>query len=337
MNWLALDIGGANLKVADGKGFAESRFFAMWREAGRLSAELRSLIAESPPCDHLAVTMTGELADCYASKAEGVAAILDAVIEAADARHTRVYLGDGRLVTPQIARQQPKLAAAANWHALARFCGRFAPRDTALLIDIGSTTTDLVPLHDGRPTTNAASDTARLLSGELVYTGVVRSPVAAVAQEAPYRGERCAIAQELFATMLDVYLLLEDIPEDSTNRHTADRRPAVKSAAHLRLARMLCADAEEFTHRDALDFAQALAAAQEAAVTAAAGRVLARLPKPPETVILSGQGEFLARRVLSRLRFSGKAVSLGSELGAAASQCAPAHALAVLAREASGV
>src|SRR3954463_13735408 len=102
MHWLALDIGGANLKAADGKGFAESYAFALWREPNRLAQELRTIIAEAPESTHLAVTMTGELADCFDSKTQGVQHILKAVHAAADGRHTRVYLTDGMIVTPQV-------------------------------------------------------------------------------------------------------------------------------------------------------------------------------------------------------------------------------------------
>src|SRR5690349_1516700 len=136
MHWLALDIGGANLKAADGEGFAESYAFALWSEPDRLAQELRTIIAEAPESTHLAVTMTGELADCFASKMQGVQHILTAVHAAADGRHTRVYLTDGMLVTPQVATMKPQLAAASNWHALARFCGRFASEGTAVMIDV---------------------------------------------------------------------------------------------------------------------------------------------------------------------------------------------------------
>src|SRR5436305_2436060 len=119
MKWLALDIGGATLKVADGRGYAQSYAFAMWKQSGRLALQIRTAISEAPPCDHLAVTMTGELADCFASRADGVRFILQAVRDGSDNRHTRVYLTDGRLVSPQVALGAPRLAAASNWHALA--------------------------------------------------------------------------------------------------------------------------------------------------------------------------------------------------------------------------
>src|SRR5438045_3762950 len=101
MKWLALDIGGANLKVADGLGHARSYSFAMWRDSARLAQQIRTALSEAPPCDHLAVTMTGELADCFETKTAGIRFILQAVNAGSDNRHTRVYLTDGRLVSPQ--------------------------------------------------------------------------------------------------------------------------------------------------------------------------------------------------------------------------------------------
>src|SRR5438045_1829148 len=125
MNWLALDIGGANLKTADGQGYAQSYAFALWRDPSRLAQQIRTAISEAPPSDHLAVTMTGELADCFDSKAVGIRFILEAVKAGSDNRHARVYLVDGRLVSPPVALSLPQLAAASNWHALARFAGRY--------------------------------------------------------------------------------------------------------------------------------------------------------------------------------------------------------------------
>src|SRR5688572_26621520 len=132
MNWLALDIGGANIKVADGRGFAASYAFALWRKPKELAQELRRIISESPTSDHLVATMTGELADCFETKEAGVSAILQALEQAADGRHTRVYVNDGSMVTPRVAARRHSEVAAANWHALARFCGRFMELGPAL-------------------------------------------------------------------------------------------------------------------------------------------------------------------------------------------------------------
>ncbi len=334
MNWLAIDIGGAYLKFADGMGYAESYPFALWRKPQHLAHELRTLIAEAPPADHLAITMTGELADCFETKATGVQFILDAVQQAADARHTRVYLSDGRMVAPQIARMNPRLAAASNWHALAKFAGRYARQGPGLLIDIGSTTCDIIPLVNGVPQISGVTDTERLLAWHLVYTGVERSPVCAVVDSVPYRGTRCPVAQEFFATVGDAYILLDEMPEDSARTNTADGRPATKIWARRRLGRVICADDENFSQQDALEVSKTIAQAQVEQIQAATQRVIDGLPGRPYAIVVSGQGEFLARDVIASLKLSATIVSLDEKLGAVVSRCAPAHALAVVAREA---
>ncbi|MEX2175691.1 MAG: hydantoinase/oxoprolinase family protein [Pirellulaceae bacterium] len=335
MNWLALDIGGANIKVADGLGYAISYSLALWREPAKLAQQIRTAISEAPKCDHLAVTMTGELADCFESKAEGIRFILQAIDAGSDNRHTRVYLADGRLVSPQVAVTVSRLAAAANWHALARFVGRLAPAGAALLIDVGSTTCDIIPLVDGKPIASGATDTQRLMTGELVYTGVERSPVCAVAQRVMFRGQACPIVHELFATMRDVYVLLSKLVEDSSDTNTADQRPLTKAASRLRLARMIAADRDEFNHRDAVTSASAIAEAQASLLAAAIVKVKGGMPAGPAKIILSGHGEFLSRAALETFDSPPPVLSLSQQLGPGISRCAPAHALAVLAREMS--
>lgn len=333
MDWLAFDIGGANLKAATGTGYAAHRAFALWREPKRLAAELRTMIAEAPACDRLVVTMTGELADCFETRTHGVRFILHAVHDAADGRHTRVYRLDGRLVAPPAAAGEPLDVAAANWHALATFSGRYVPQGRTLLFDVGSTTSDLVPLRDGRVVASGNTDTQRLISGELVYAGVSRTPVCGLVHHAPYRQHDCPVMLELFATTKDVYLLTGEIDEDPADTHTADRRPATKRAARLRLSRMLGADATHFNMRDAVRIAQHVAQAQVARLAKAVRRVAEQNGGVPDCVVLSGEGEFLARRVLAALEWSPKLISLAQQLGPSVSKCAPAHALAVLARE----
>ena len=333
MNYLALDIGGANIKIADGRSYAASYPFPLWRQPAKLAHQVRAIISEAPEADHLAITMTGELADCFANKAEGVQHILAAVAAAADNRHTRVYLSDGRLVTPQVAATMPQLAAASNWHALARYCGRYADKGNALLVDIGSTTTDVIPLRDGQVAAVGTTDTTRLMAGELAYTGVERSPVCALVDHVPYRGQRCPVAQEFFATTLDAYLLLDQIPERANEPHTADGKPATKSAARTRLGRMIAADSEEFNHRDAVAIAEAVANAQLDQIVASIKHVTSRIG-PPTAYIFSGQGEFLAMKALEDLPPVGQVIQLSEKLDEQVSRCAPAHALAVLAREA---
>lgn len=333
MTWLALDVGGSNLKAADGADYAESRPFALWRTPERLADELTALLGTAPPRDRLAVTMTGELCDCFETKAAGVRAILDAVEAAAAGTSVSVYLTNGLLVDPAVAREAPLLAAASNWHALAAYCSRLATAGPAILCDMGSTTTDVIPLTAAGPCPRGANDAERLTYSELVYTGVERTPIMVVVNRLPWRGRPVAVAAELFATTADAYLLLDELPEEHQNMDTADGRARTRAAAHARLARMIGADVTMFSLEDALAAATAVRTAQLAAMRAAVAHVAARFETVPATIIASGQGEFLLRELAASLPWRPAVVSLAASLGPQASRCAPAHALAVLARE----
>jgi probable H4MPT-linked C1 transfer pathway protein len=326
---LGLDIGGANLKAAHSSGAARAERFALWKSPAGLADALRHLLSGWPPYELLAVTMTGELCDCFATKREGVRAILDAVSAAAATTPVRVWTTDGRLVSLKAARARPLRVAAANWLALATYVSRFAPRGPALLIDVGSTTTDIVPLLDGRPVPRGRSDTERLRAGELAYTGVIRTPLCALLR---HYG-----AAEVFATTRDIYLILGHLPEDPADCDTADGRPATRACAEARVARMICADLETSTRAERRKVAERAHLDQWVQFVGCAGAAARSLPGEPETIILAGVGEFFIELIMAEEQFwpLSRKVSLARELGNELSLAAPAYALAVLASERS--
>ncbi len=227
--WLALDVGGANLKGAHSAGVIHSRPFALWRRPDQLVAELAALAASFPPCTRVALTMTAELCDCFETKRAGVRFVLDACSSAMPGLPLRVWGLDGALHDPAEIRENPALAAAANWLALATLAAEKGVSGRGVLIDIGSTTTDLIPLENARAIPVGRTDTQRLQSGELVYLGTRRTPLCALAATLRFRDVPTGLAAELFATTLDVFLTLGDIPEDQNDRDTADGRPATRA------------------------------------------------------------------------------------------------------------
>ncbi|QDU36916.1 Hydantoinase/oxoprolinase [Maioricimonas rarisocia] len=332
---IGLDIGGANLKASDGEAQSISIPFPLWKQPERLPEALAELITRFAATDTLAVTMTGELADCYATKSEGVADILAAVEQAAADTPVGVWQTSGEFVEPEVAREFWMLTAAANWHALATLAGRIAPTGAALLIDIGSTTTDIVPLVDCLPMPAGRTDLERLQCGELVYSGVKRTPVCAIAHSVPFGADHCPLAAELFATTHDVYLLTGDIPEDADDTGTADGRPATIECARDRLTRMLCADRSEVSLDEITDVARFLADVHRQRLAGALQRVLRCLPGTCGSVLTSGEGEFLARRLVadSPALKDATFLSLAEMLGDEHSQAACAYALARLGSE----
>ncbi|HEV3162985.1 MAG TPA: hydantoinase/oxoprolinase family protein [Isosphaeraceae bacterium] len=332
--WIALDVGGANIKAAHSWGQARTLPFELWKRPDELAQVLATLAATLPPADRVALTMTAELCDCYDTKAQGVNAVLDAVQQAFPELPIQVWGIDERFHSVREARAHPELAAAANWLALASLAARLVPEGPGLLIDVGSTTTDLIPLRDGRALARGRTDTQRLQTGELVYAGVRRTPICALATELPLRGVMTGLSAELFASTLDIYLVLGAIDPEPDDHSTADGRSATVEAARDRLARMVGADRDGFSPEDARSFAQAADAALMGRLATAAQRACAVVSWRPRSAVVAGSGEFLARRLAQRLvEPGGTILSLTEAWGPVTSGTGCAHALVVLACE----
>ncbi len=334
--WLALDVGGANLKAAHQNGSVHSLPFAVWKHPQQLEFALHELTASMPPFHSLALTMTAELCDCFRTKAEGVLHVTQSALSLAGSRPVRIWGTDGHFHQPHEIRQNPQIAAASNWLALATFAARLEPEGQGLLIDIGSTTSDLIPLRDGRPIPEGRTDPERLRTGELVYLGVRRTPVCSLATHLCYRGHPTGLCAELFATTLDIYLILQELEENGEDCDTADGRPATRALARERLARMVGADREDFSENDAWELALN---AHEAVMTrlTAATRSLAEQAGTPEFAVVSGSGEWLAERLAGRGLPPGIPIfRLSDRWSPQASEAACARALVELAQEMPG-
>jgi probable H4MPT-linked C1 transfer pathway protein len=332
--WIALDVGGANIKAAHSSGEARTLPFELWKYPDSLGRVLTALVTTFPPSDRVALTMTAELCDCYPTKAVGVIAVLDAVLAAFPGQPVSVWGVDERFHRVDEIRAQPLLAAAANWLALASVAARVVPEGDGLLIDIGTTTTDLIPLRAGRARAQGRTDTERLQTGELVYAGMRRTPIFALAAELPFRGVPTGLAAELFSSTLDVYLTLGEIEPDPKDLSTADGRPATVEAARDRLARMIGADQEGFNADDAVAFARAADEALLVRLATAARRACRTAGVEPRAAVIAGSGTFLARKLAGRvIAPGGKIISLTDAWGPIASSAGCAYALTVLAGE----
>lgn len=330
MRWIGIDVGGANLKLSDGYRYAASMKFELWRHREKLAGAIAELLSDVPPVEAVAATMTGELADCYETKAEGVRHITQSLVRACGDRHLRIYGVDGKFHAPDGLESNPHIAAASNWHALARMAAGWLPKQTGLVLDIGSTTADIIPVRLGKVATDSRTDADRLLAGELVYTGVARTPICAIVQKLPYRSSECPVAAELFATTADVYHLLgEAISADGA---TADGRAITRQNCIDRLARQVCADRDSFTEEDARRVAQRVKQQQTEMLHKAIDQTVPALElKVDVLAIVSGSGEWLARQVAERHNAISSVCSLSERLGSDHSSCAAAAAVARLA------
>ncbi|MBA3497841.1 MAG: H4MPT-linked C1 transfer pathway protein [Gemmatimonadales bacterium] len=328
------DIGGVNTKAAridshgDGPPAVRTASVAyeIQRDPGALAATLAALAADlggSQGCAH-AVTMTAELSQVFRTKREGVGFVLDALADAFPGDALHVYTVDGRFVPPAAARVQPLAAGASNWAATAACVARDMP--SGILIDIGTTSTDIIPIQASRVVARGRTDPARLLTGELVYTGAVRTPAEALVREVPLWGGAAAVSSEGFATIGDAHVWLGRLDPADFTVPTADGRPATREFAGERLARVVCGDREMLDEQAIDGIARALAEAQIELVAAAVCRVGAGFAGTANAMV-AGLGDFIAAEAARRAGLT--LLPLAARLRTAA-RTAPAAAVAWL-------
>lgn len=327
------DVGGAHLKAARAEGGQIARVVQvptpLWLGLERLREALAAVLAEFGPAERHVVTMTGELADVFSDRAEGVARITEEVQSVLGT--VVLYGGRVGMLPASAARDHVGDIASANWHASAALAGRFVGE--GLFVDIGSTTADIVPVRGGVVAARGYSDTERLACGELVYTGLVRTPVMALASRAPLKGAWVGVAAELFATAADVYRIVGELPEAADQMPSADGREKTVAASHARLARMVGCDAADGSEAEWRELAAWFAEAQLRRIMDGAMLVLSGATLSREApVIAAGAGRHLAARLAARLErrcveFEGL---VPRAEGVKVGQCAPAAAVALL-------
>jgi probable H4MPT-linked C1 transfer pathway protein len=333
---LGWDIGGVNIKVARLRSGTDgvvlrpvSLPYEVQRDPGALAPMLLAAAREAAgePSDLHAVTMTAELSQAFRTKREGVAFVLDALQAAFPESILHVYTVDGRFVRPAEARARPLTVGASNWAATANWVARTIP--TCVLIDIGTTSADLIPLIDGRVAAVGQTDPERLLSGELVYSGALRTPAEAIVRQLPLWGGQAGVSADGFALIGDAHLWRGNLSSDDYTCRAPDGRPATRVFAGERLARMVCADRDMLDDSAIDGIANALADAQVRTLVLALERVRSRWPAIAVAVV-TGLGDFIAT---DAARAAGLAtVSLAEQLGPAA-RTAPAAAVAWLLSE----
>lgn len=333
------DIGGVNVKAAwlaweygEAKTIqVASCPFEIWRAKDRLPEVLRTVMTQlSVELPHvMAVTMTAELSDVFVTKREGVLYVVDNVLATFPNRASYALDLSGKFVPLIEARTRPLDFAAANWLATALFAAKSHPN--CLLIDVGSTTTDIIPIVDGQVMCQGRTDMDRLMSGELVYTGALRTHLAAIVQAVPVRGRTCPVSAEYFAISGDVHLILGHLRADDYVFPTPDGRPPTIESARQRLARLVCADAEMLSAAEIDEMARYIHHQQLGQISTAILQVRSRLADRSDLpVVAMGSGAFIAAEAGRRLGLtvSDWEAQWGREASAVAPCVAVAHLLA---------
>ena len=313
---LGLDIGGANTKAASSDGlFTESVYLPLWKGAP-LEEVLGSIARSQPQAEAVVVVITGELADCFSCKREGLERLMASVRRSFSI--PAYFWGTGGFGWSDVLE-----LAAANWSASAAFLGR--EEGDCLFVDMGSTTTDLIPILSGRAAA-ARTDFLRLAAGELVYMGLLRTRLDAILPAARIGGRSLPLAPELFSIMADARLVLGQISEERYSCDTADGAGKDGQSALRRLARSVCADLEEIGERAAMAIAEQACSRQkdilvEAIARQAEGHSL-------EKIVAAGTGEGLIAEATAFLGMD--CVRISEMYGREISDVFPAYAVARL-------
>jgi (4-(4-[2-(gamma-L-glutamylamino)ethyl]phenoxymethyl)furan-2-yl)methanamine synthase len=340
------DIGGAHLKAAltDAQGRIHTCSqlpCPLWQGLEKLEHAFTSMQAQLGSTGSLAaVTMTGELADLFNNRNEGVLGILDCVCQYFGSKIPVYVFAEGKgFIALEEAKGYSPEVASANYLATSQLAARYWSQ--GLVMDVGSTTTDIIPCDAGHPCPQGKNDRERLIEGELVYSGVTRTSLMALAPQAPLGGRWVRLAAEHFATTADIYRLLGYLAAEADYYPSADNRSKHPADCAQRLARMVGSDSHYGPLSTWKKLARYFAERQSQQLTEASLQVLSRIDLAPEAPFIgAGIGRFLVAECARRLQrpyvdFSQALVSHPQALSASADH-ASAAALARLAWEQFG-
>jgi probable H4MPT-linked C1 transfer pathway protein len=356
------DVGGAHLKAAllDTKGKLQHVVqvpCALWRGLSELEAAVDEVLGIFQVSSQFhAITMTGELVDLFPNRQTGVQAIsqvMEAKLNGAKLFYAGGQFYAGALhadfsgfVTADQVSQHWQHIASANWLASAGYVAhrlqQINSTQHALLVDIGSTTTDLILLEDNQPVCKGFTDASRMQTQELVYTGVVRTPLMAVAQEIRFEQQMTSVAAEYFATTADVYRLTGDLLAEDDMADTADGKEKTLLASARRIARMIGHDVDDAPMDAWARLAQEFKSQQMVRLQEVIKKQLCNYKVQQMqtfSIIGAGVGSFLVKEIATamNIHYLGVAelielnANSATETGRWASNCLPAFAVAKLA------
>jgi len=343
-NIVGWDIGGAHLKAAwlNAEGGVIAVYqepCPLWLGLGKLEYALAKILAKLPHQLTLhAITMSGELVDLFSDRAEGVVKIITLTQRILEQQTLLVYAGQlGFISALQVAPEYIDKIASANWLASGTYAARQLHQ--GLLVDIGSTTTDILLFKNNQLDVLGYTDFQRLGSGELVYTGIVRTAVMAVTQSVHFADKDVGVMTEYFATMADVYRLTNELNERYDQSDTADGHAKTKQASTRRLARMIGCDVEDFPPAQWRQLAYTIREQQLCRIQLACEKQLLRSEYTiNQQIIGAGVGRFLVQEIAHRLGieyrdFNTLFTAPAQKTAMQIADCAPAVAVAYLAIE----
>jgi probable H4MPT-linked C1 transfer pathway protein len=337
------DIGGAHLKGAVLRRNAVDDVAQwpceLWRGLTHLDHAFGEATRRWPflhRADH-AITMTGEMTDLFEHREAGVSAIAARAVERLGNR-TTFYAGAKSFVDASARQKVWRNVASANWIATASVVADAV--DEGVVLDVGSTTTDIVVIRDGKVTAEGSDDASRLATRELVYVGVVRTPLCALASRVAFGSREYNVMNEFFATAADVFRLTGELRAEHDQAAAADDGSKDPAATIRRLARMIGLDARDAKPDAWIAFARAWRAALVNRIREnLEAKLEASQLRPDAVVVGAGCGSFVAEELSRALHRHyvpfDRVARVAPSCADWARTCAPSVAVALLRANAS--
>ncbi|MFX0116505.1 MAG: hydantoinase/oxoprolinase family protein [Candidatus Hodarchaeota archaeon] len=337
--YCGMDIGGANTKyVVLKQDFggelstvdSNSFFFPFWEKKTEFPVFIRKLvhsIEKKYKKTEFGITITAELSDAFETKIEGIEFIVKAISKATT-RTPHIYATTGEFLTPASAISNWLKTAASNWHATATIVSHYFP--DALLIDIGSTTTDLIRIYQGKPCPQGFTDTERLQTGELIFVGILRTNLATLSNELLIDGVTTQTSTEFFACTGDLMRALGRINPQEYSIPTPDGKSTSLRHCLGRIAKVVCGDINTLNEDQIIDLAkQLLLCIQQRIQWGLDCQSRRKIPWPPKTCVLAGMGWRILGIDIAKALDS-QIAYLSDIIGEMEAEIAPAFSVALL-------
>lgn len=236
IKFLGVDIGGAHLKLV-GTNIKKKVIFVsylkcpIWEDINNLRLHLTSLKAKIDINYVICcITMTAELCDCFENRNSGVKKIFSICKESG----LNFFFFSNSFCAPT-KKLCTSSVSSMNWLAPAVFLKEKIKN--AILIDFGSTTTDITIIQNYHLSNLGYTDFDRLKNSELVYTGIVRTPIFSISKSLLIEGMKLTIIPEQFSNMADIYRIRDSLPKNVDLFSTMDKKDKSKISSLKRVSR----------------------------------------------------------------------------------------------------
>ncbi len=306
MKIVGWDIGGANLKasIINFKNYkikSNQIYCPIWLNIDNLRKSIISIKNNFGNCDYHAVTMTAELVDIFKNKKKGVKKIIELFCKIFPEKKVFFYSINENFLKRKDAILNTDNISSMNWHASASFISKYIKN--CILVDIGSSTTDIVPIKNKKIVVKGFNDSERLSNGELIYSGVLRTPITSIVKNLHLKKKKHILIQENFADIADVYRILNKLPKNMDLISTQDKKPKNPVASARRIARLLAKDYKDEKFKDWKKISIEIENTQKKIFRNAIEKIKKKFFKKNIPIIGLGVGSFLIKEIYNNKNY----------------------------------